>query len=646
MDFNRNFLAAALCFLLAGLPTACAGPVRSAPSLDWQPRNDGLLTHAPVLALAFDPVNPQVLYVGTGDPAGLYRSEDGGQTWHPANDGLQGRPVHALLADPGRPGHLLAGTSNGLFATVASGRSWQPIPDLPWPLVVYALARDQDGTLYLAGDRPQPYRSDDGGQTWRPLAPLAGGSTILSLAVSTDGGLLLVGTDEAGLFLSRDRGQTWQVAAEIGRTTVAGLWLGDRQGHTAYARTRRGLFRSDDRGETRRPLAAGIEERIDALALDPAAGWVYLATNHGRIFRGRHGEDSWLPWGEGWGGRRIVFTLRQAPDDPRVLYAGVEPGLYRSTDGGLSWQLLQGGLGMPQATALAQAPEGTLYLANADGVYVSKDAGERWVRLGRGLPAVPVLSVAVSPADPLVLYAGTDGHGLYRSNDGGQTWTPTALPVPAVPALLLHPADPRRVYARAAFQRVYESRDGGQTWTTPWEGMDLTTEVISLALDPQQPEVLYAGGTEALFKSTDGAGSWQRIAPELAGQTVFAVVVDPADSNVLYAGATRGVYRSADGGQSWQRLGSGAGVTLLRQGSGMEEITVTALAFHPGGRKGTFALRQSQVLYAGTKYHGVYRSDDGGDGLGQTSVNALLVSTDGRWLFAATPEGFYRAAAR
>jgi photosystem II stability/assembly factor-like uncharacterized protein len=112
---------------------------------------------------------------------------------------------------------------------------------------------------------------------------------------------------------------------------------------------------------------------------------------------------------------------------------------------------------------------------------------------------------------------------------------------------------------------------------------------------------------------------------------VFDLLIDNAGQRRLLAAATKGAYISADDGVSWRRWGRG-----------LEDITVTALAIHP--------LKPERV-YAGTRYKGVYRSGDGGRtwhpaGLGETSVNAMFVSEDGRWLYAATPKGFFRAEAR
>ncbi len=643
VPFAAYRLALAL-VILVSLTPGCA----SSSSLGWQPLNHGLRDHVPVLALAFDPVAPQVMYAGVYDAAGLYRSHDGGHTWVRADHGLEGQPVYALLPDPIRRGVVLAGAADGLYRTTDGGQSWQAVSALPWPMTVYALARDAAGILYLGGDQPEVFYSSDEGEAWKPLSPLPGGTAVLSLAVAPASELLLAGTDGQGLFLSRDSGRTWQAAEGVSQSFVAGLWFAPEDGLTAYARTRRGLFRTTDGGQIWRSADASVAGRIDALAFHPstlrqaqgtagsrnrpADGRLYLATGRGLLYRSDDGGDSWQPWGNGLGRSQPVFTLQFAPNSPPTLYAGTEAGLYRSDDGGRTWQPVTDGPGYPSATALHLASDGTLYLANVDGVYHSIDMGEHWEWRGTGLPTRGVLSLAVSPADGR-LYAGTNGHGVYRSTDGGQTWMAAGLTELSVPALALHPLDPQRLYARVLLERVYESDDGGNTWGARWQGLGLSTEIISLAVDPHRPQTLYAGGTQVLFKSQDGALSWQGIGPELAGQTVFYLAVDSTNPEWVYAGATKGLYRSTDGGQSWSNWGTG-----------LEDITVTALAFHP---------RQADLVYAGTKYRGVYRSGDGGrtwrpasGSLGQMSVNSLAVSPDGRWVLAATSRGFFRGVAQ
>jgi photosystem II stability/assembly factor-like uncharacterized protein len=195
----------------------------------------------------------------------------------------------------------------------------------------------------------------------------------------------------------------------------------------------------------------------------------------------------------------------------------------------------------------------------------------------------------------------------------------------------LHPDDPDRVFVHVVYERVYESRDGARSWEPRWEGMDLSTEVISLVMDRCRPDRLFAGTTATLFRSEDGAATWQPIAPDLAGQTVFTLLPDCDDPDLLLAGATNGLYRSTDGGATWAAM------------AGLEQTTVTAIARDP---------RQPGRLWAGTKYRGIYQSSDGGaswepigldSGLDGVSVHQLISSPDGQWVAAATIQGVWYA---
>jgi photosystem II stability/assembly factor-like uncharacterized protein len=439
------------------------------------------------------------------------------------------------------------------------------------------------------------------------------------------------------MWLSRDGGQTWDQVQGIGETFVASIVeapksVNSDRGETILARTRAGLFRSQDSGETWLPVAEDVEGRIDALAVTSEAT-LSLITNQGWMYRSQDGGQTWQIWGQGLGRRNTVFWLGSQTRLPAVLFAATYSGLYRSDDDGQSWRFLANGPGWPSAHSLDQGSDGALFLGNTDGVFRWLEAQERWQLWGSGLPAEPVLAVAVSPFDPSRVYAGLEGRGLYGSDDGGHTWMASGWGEQSVPALALHPQDPGRLLFRVAYERVYASHDGGQTWASHWNGLGLQTEIISLAINPHRPENVVAGATDALFRSVDGGQSWQRVGHPFDGQTVFAITVDQLDPDRIYVGATQGFYSSVDNGRSWRRADRG-----------LREVTVSAIAQHPV---------QTNLLYAGTKYAGIYRSADGGRTWHSTdsdlpvdsSVNSLLVSRDGRWLWAATTVGVLRAPA-
>ncbi|MCQ3980090.1 MAG: hypothetical protein DPW09_42270 [Anaerolineae bacterium] len=260
-------------------------------------------------------------------------------------------------------------------------------------------------------------------------------------------------------------------------------------------------------------------------------------------------------------------------------------------------------------------------------------------------PSVGVQALALDPANPQVLYAGTLADGLYRSADAGQSWQHLPAVGVGIPALAIDPADSRHLYLLAAWERVYESRDGGQTWQANWNGLGETLETASIAVDATTSggSTVYVGAETGLYRSQRGR-DWERMAPLLADQSVLALLVQPQPSStggnsMLYIGATRGLYRSSDGGASLQSCRP----ETQSWGCGLEQISVTALLAAPD---------QPQHLYAGTAYRGVYQSLDGGytwqpigpAGLSGELIASLAWGPEGE-LFVVAESGVWRGVA-
>ena len=139
------------------------------------------------------------------------------------------------------------------------------------------------------------------------------------------------------------------------------------------------------------------------------------------------------------------------------------------------------------------------------------DGDGQWQAVTRGLPAqVEVRALTACPGDPSTLYAATQ-EGPYRSSDGGESWTSLGLDDPQPTwSVAVHPADPRIIYAGTVDARVYRSTDGGESW---WpftiampEGacmMGFPTRMLRIVLDPSNPEEIYA----ALEVGGPGEGS-------------------------------------------------------------------------------------------------------------------------------------------
>jgi len=145
---------------------------------------------------------------------------------------------------------------------------------------------------------------------------------------------------------------------------------------------------------------------------------------------------------------------------------------------------------------------------------------------------------------------------------------------------------------------VYESNDGGQDWQARWTGLGVTTEAISLALDPASPSTIYLGADTGLYRSRYAGKDWRSVAHRLDDQTVLTLKARPAPhteegTSILYIGATRGAYRSYDEGD-----------TIEPWGRGLEDISVTAILFDP---------KAPDTIYVATAEAGLYASADRGN---------------------------------
>jgi len=291
-------------------------------------------------------------------------------------------------------------------------------------------------------------------------------------------------------------------------------------------------------------------------------------------------------------------TAHAAPDSvarflEAVRYRGLGPAAYSG-----------------RVTALA-VPHGaaypkTIYVGAAGGgVWKTTNGGTTWQAVAEGLGVETIGDLAVAPSDTNLVWVGTGeknslrsqwwGDGVYKSTDGGKHWTHMGLrDTRAIGRILIHPANPDIVYVAAlghlwgpnSERGVYRTSDGGKTWTRVLF-VDDTTGVVDLAIDPTHPDVLYAaawhrlrwggshmqgvGAGSGIYKTTDGGKSWTCLTDPARRNGLptdhlgrIGLAVSAKDSRVLYAviqvergitdplqGRYGGVYRSPDAGATW-----------------------------------------------------------------------------------------------
>ncbi|HYK81669.1 MAG TPA: hypothetical protein VEU55_00870 [Gemmatimonadales bacterium] len=305
---------------------------------------------------------------------------------------------------------------------------------------------------------------------------------------------------------------------------------------------------------------------------------------------------------------------REPPPSPLAASAdSLNDPLARLLDG-VRYRALGPAAYSGRVTALAVPRAGaypkTLYVGAAGGgVWKSTNGGTTWQAVSEGLGAETIGDLAVAPSDTNVVWVGTGernslrsqwwGDGVYKSNDGGKTWTNMGLKeTRSIGRIVIHPANPNIVYVAALGhlwgpnpeRGLYRSADGGKTWSRILF-VDDTTGFVDLAMDPANPEVLYAA-------------AWHRL--RWGG------------SHMQGVGRGSGIYKTRDGGRSWTRLTD----STLKNGLPSEHLGRIGLAVAPTDPRIVYAVIQVERGITDPlqgRYGGVFRSNDAGATWTQTN---------------------------
>ena len=514
---------------------------------------------------------------------GVWRSLDEGRTWSATTAGLPSRPhVNALVADPRRSERVWLASWEGIFVSDDRGQTWAARNgDLPPAGGVESLAIDPaNGQLY-ARTISELFTSSDEGTQWSLLRCF--GRRCGSVAVDPAGATLF--TVSGGVLRSRDGGTVWERL----RAPKGGLFslLGFHGGRLfAYSRSYANglavdrLYWSANQGASW-VAAAGQPEAHSIAVMASSGDTLYLGSagiaSLGGVFRSGDGGEHWEAASTGLSGRWIE-SIAVDPQQPGVVYAQASDHLLVSEDDGASWRL---SLAAPNVLVFGSGDllvdpylRGRVWSTTGDSLWRSDDGGHRWLavsRIGAGIEAL-----AADPRTRGGVWAG-GRNGLFQSSNG-RAWKqvrPARDESLGVVDIAVAPGDPRLVWVAGYASttggvplgpRLYRSGDGGQSWQRRDDGLPGTV-VTRLALDPEQPDVLFAAAGDGLFGSRDGGASWQRL-PSPATVSAnpesirWEIVASPVAPLTLYANLDGDggevVYRSRDAGVTWQAVGGGS----------------------------------------------------------------------------------------
>ncbi len=278
--------------------------------------------------------------------------------------------------------------------------------------------------------------------------------------------------------------------------------------------------------------------------------------------------------------------------------------------------------------------DGVLYAGtNGQGLYKSTDFGNNWHPINNGLwENATIMQVEVDPFDPRTVYVSSN-HAypwFFYSHDGGESWQPGGYNSHPLPELKTYPACPGCLFTGDtvldwAGGRLYKSDDGGLSWT-----MVITEQVMvnSIATPASSSSPVYVGADRGLYRSKDGGDTWAQLIDALPDSSVRTVALHPTTPLTAYVGFEAATYRTTDGGDSWSLWGSDL------PPYGVHNLLVNK--------------NDSEIHYATSGPAGVYVSADEGRhwqamnaGLGNLNVYELALNQTASYLFAATADGVW-----
>jgi photosystem II stability/assembly factor-like uncharacterized protein len=607
----------------------------------------------------------------------LQATNNFGKTWFAMSSGIQNYFVGAVcsLNIKNYATVLYAGYEEGVFLT---SELWGSENGLPWiedknlKEAVFDLQADPDeiGTIYAGTERSGVFKSIDWGVNWQQKSNGIVPTLIYSISQAAQAPYTLYAGTSAGLFVSRDNGQSWYLGTMVGvPANVLSVSADPVLPGVAFFSGETGeVYLTYDDCKTYHLANIGLPKTY--ISQVKAGGWekAYAITGDGELYMTRNLGSVWalksadIP--------EPVLCVDYDKTKNWILYAGTAGGgIYKSASEGSAWEKLVLSQAHAYIFSIATDPlnSNTIYAGTKNSVLKSSDGGASWTVQNNSLQG-NVLQISINQNDSSVIYISCENSGLYKSLDSGLTWTPLALDAPQNQGfwpIELNPHNNDQLFCGTKVLGLYTSLNGGDTWQTSSNGLSLF--IRSMEIDPHQSSTVYAASlSNGLFRSRDKGETWQNIG--LGNYHLFDIAIDPKNSGNLYAATGTGIIKSVDGGISWQDYGqkasyitamsrhplqpqtiylgapggvfirsTDAGLTWKHISKGLPAWTILAIAVQP----------VNGDIYISLERNGVYKSSDGGVTWTSTdnalikerNVRSLSFDNEGKALYAASDGG-------
>lgn len=617
----------------------------------WSTTTD-LLPVLGVSDIAIDPVNPNIMYIATGDgdmgnlhgltngavgdtkSIGVLKSTDGGNTW--STTGLNwnvtsAKLIRRLIINPNNPQILMAAASDGIWRTINGGANWTNVQsgyfmDLEFkptdPNYVYASTYDSQGAAEI-------YRSIDGGVNW--TLTMQGSNVIrIDLAVSPNApsivDVVCVDTQSGleGLYLSTNSGASYTLYFGANCTNNLLNWSYNAsgcggQGHydLAYALNPNdandiwlggiNVWNSTNGGTTFSPKTMWtadpshnpsnipeVHADVHFIAFHPLQSNTMFVCNDGGIYKTTNAGTSWTDLSNGLQISQI-YRIGVAQTAPENVIIGLQDNGTRETYNN-TWYERTGGDGMD--CAIDYTDDMIQYASYVNGkIYATSDWWSTQSVISDNIsnPAPEgawVTPFSIDPTTPTVIYAGYDV--IYKSTNRGLNWSqisPVLSSDIKLRSMMIAPSNSNYIYA-ASFDTLFLTTNGGANWFYS-NTLIGTSPITHIAVDPLNPQNVYCTigryvAGNKVFKSTDAGVTWTNISGTLPNLPVNCILYERGSNERLYIGTDAGVFYKEASMNDW-----------VYYNTGLPNVVVTELEI----------LYQDNKLWAATFGRGLWNSD-------------------------------------
>ncbi len=542
-------------------------------------RNDLAVDH-----ILVDKNNPKRLIVGAwvigkSTDGGIFISEDYGKNWYSQAE-MRGQSVRSLARSQSDPKTLVAGTLSGVFRSSDNGVHWMQISPGGSTEIheVESVAIDPvDPNIIYVGTWHLPWKTTNGGVSWHNMKQgIIDDSDVFSIIVDPTDPKIVYASACSGIYKSSDSGDLFHKVQGIPSTArrTRKLAQDPEQLNTVFAGTTEGLYRTLDAGaQWERMTPADVI--VNDVYIDPSdSKRVVLATERGGIYRSEDGGTSFEASNEGFTARQVI-AYAQDVQNPNTLYVGVvndkaTGGVFESTDGAVHWTQRSEGLEGRDVFSLLSLPEGDLLAGTAHGIFrLANGADQKWADSSAmaGHPSHDPHAVVVAPATRTASasklmrvaaahpVASTHPKAVHRVNAKGSARV--AVAARRQHASQVHPGlkariASRRVVAHGNVSSVRKNVNVVKADSRVHAPALLKQEAARKPRASEPAAVARAGvSPKQAQERLDKAHADRKGTPGSVSSTVYTLA---RANGTIFAGTGEGLLQSGDGGQLWTTL--------------------------------------------------------------------------------------------